>query len=128
MEKDKKQVKKPVLAVDFDGTINSYKSGWVSPDVIPDPPTEKSKESLEILSKFFTIVIFSVRAKSELGKKGIAEYMKKYDLPYNSITDKKPNGLIIDDNCLQFKGWDNTVRAITEFEHWQKNKLQSPKK
>lgn len=30
-------VRKPILAVDFDGTLHSYTSGWKGADVVADP-------------------------------------------------------------------------------------------
>ena len=31
-------MKKPIVVLDFDGVIHSYKSGWKGADVIPDEP------------------------------------------------------------------------------------------
>lgn len=111
------------LAVDFDGTLNSYESGFISPSEIPDPPVKGAKEALDLLSKHFDIVIFSVRAETKEGKKAIEDYMEKHKLPFREVTDRKPSGLIIDDNCLTFKGsWPKMVKEIASFTHWKDNK------
>ncbi len=118
---ENKPKRKPNLVVDFDGTINSYLSGWKGPDNIPDPPTKGAKEALDQLSKHFRIIIFSVRAETEDGARGIKEYMEKYSLPFNKIQYKKPVGLIIDDNCIRFTGdWFKTIEEIADFTHWHK--------
>lgn len=111
------------LAIDFDGTINTYDSGFVSPSQIPDPPTEGAKEALDLLSQHFCIVIFSVRAETPEGKEAIKEYMKKHELPYDDVTNEKPSGLIIDDNCLTFTGsWKDMLKKISTFTHWKDSK------
>ncbi len=110
---------KPNLVSDFDGVINSYKSGWKGPADIPDEPVPGVKEAFDILKNHFNIVIFSVRAETEQGKKGIKEYMAKYKIHYDSIENIKPVGLIIDDNCICFKGnWKESLKEISTFENW----------
>ena len=37
---------KTILALDFDGVINSYSSGYTAEDVLPDPPVEGALEAL----------------------------------------------------------------------------------
>lgn len=112
---ENKPKRKINLLVDFDNTINSYASGWKGFDVIPDPPNDGCKEALDELSKHFRIIIFSVRAKTEAGRQGIVEYMKKYNLPHGKITDTKLPGLIIDDLALQFKTWPQVLKDISNF-------------
>lgn len=52
---------KKMLAVDFDSTINSYKSGWVAADVLPDPPNDGAIEALRSYWENFIVCIFSSR-------------------------------------------------------------------
>lgn len=118
-----KKPKRPNIAIDFDGTIAKYPK-FISPGDIPFGPIEDAKESIEVLAKHFRIVIFSVRAKTEDGRKGIADWMAKHKIPYNSITDKKPScRLYIDDNAIRFEGnWKQTVKDVAEFVHYTKKK------
>lgn len=39
----------PILCVDFDGVLHSYKSGWKGPRCIPDPPVEGAIDWLRSL-------------------------------------------------------------------------------
>src|SRR5882672_3079773 len=34
-----RNMRKPILCLDFDGVLHSYSSGWKGADVIPDAPT-----------------------------------------------------------------------------------------
>jgi hypothetical protein len=117
----KKAKNKPNLNIDFDNTIHIFTS-WDNNN-ITDSPLPKAKESLDKLSVFFTITIFSVRAQTTEGVGAIKSYMKKHDLPFTRVTDKKLPGLLIDDSAITFKGdWEQTVKDIATFQNWQKKK------
>lgn len=53
---------KPILALDFDGTVHSYSSGWKGPRVIPDPPVEGALEFVVTALDHFTVAIHSSRS------------------------------------------------------------------
>jgi hypothetical protein len=117
----KKAKKKPNINIDFDGVVHKYIS-WdgFAPT---NPPVAETKKTLEKLSEFFVITIFSVRAETTEGKDGIEKYMKDNDLPFTRVTDKKMAGLIIDDNCVCFTGdWAETLKKVATFQNWQKKK------
>lgn len=64
--------KKLKIAVDFDGVLNSYKSGWQGLDKIEDPPVPGAINWLcEAIDAGHTIIIFSMRCASE-------EYMEPF--------------------------------------------------
>jgi hypothetical protein len=50
-----------IIAVDFDGVINSYASGWTRADDYPDPPNEGAIAWLNEMRHKYTIVIVSSR-------------------------------------------------------------------
>lgn len=55
------------IAVDFDGVINSYTSGWTKEDDIPDPPVAGAFEWLAEMSKSFSVIIHSARLTPRRG-------------------------------------------------------------
>ena len=54
---------KPILCLDFDGVIHSYKSGWIQADFIPDPPVAGAFQFMHSALEHFQVVIFSSRSK-----------------------------------------------------------------
>jgi hypothetical protein len=111
----------PTLAVDFDGCIHSYISGWLGATNIPDPPVPHAREALALLGHFFQVVIFSTRAETEEGCAAIAAYMALHQIPYSGkITAMKPSAvLIIDDRAITFRGdWGRTLAETLMFRHY----------
>ncbi|HPY64785.1 MAG TPA: hypothetical protein PKW87_08885 [Bacillota bacterium] len=113
---------RPILAVDFDGVIHSYKSGWTGSAECIDPPVEGAIEALKELNSRFRIVIHSSRALMRYpgGREAIVAYLKKYDIPYSEIVVEKPPAYVfVDDRCLTFRGdWKKTLEEIKNFKHW----------
>ena len=65
-------MKKLRLAIDFDGVINSYKSGWKGLNNLPDPPVPGTIGWMtEAIDAGHTVIIFSMRNAAE-------EYMLPY--------------------------------------------------
>lgn len=53
---------KKIVAFDFVGVINSYKSGWVAADIIPDEPVPGIKEEIQrIRQAGYQVVMTSSR-------------------------------------------------------------------
>jgi len=65
---------KPILVLDFDGVIHSYKSGWKGARVIPDPPVPGSLQFLAEALNHFDVQVFSSRS----GQFGGIRAMKKW--------------------------------------------------
>ena len=118
--------RKYAYLIDFDGVINSYTSGWDEDKGgatwLPDPPVPGVKEALEELSQRFRIVIFTTRAKTSEGAKAVCDWLTKYDIYHDKVTNKKEAGLLlIDDRAITFKGdWTQTLEDIRSFKHWMK--------
>jgi hypothetical protein len=67
---------KPILALDFDGVIHSYASGWKGADNIPDPPVPGAIEWIIAQGlTHFTIAIYSARSKSLEGRTAMWEWL-----------------------------------------------------
>lgn len=120
---------KPILLLDFDGCIHSYKSGWQGADVIPDPPVPGIFKWIETALMYFEIHVYSARSTEESGRKAMFEYVQKHtvgDLAARLIfTDKKTRPFItIDDRCVRFDGdWSDpqfNPERLLEFIPWYK--------
>lgn len=94
------------VVFDFDGVINSYKSGWKGPTNIPDDPVEGIKEEIKrIRDAGYRVIVVSARCFQEGGIEAIKAYLKKHDIKVDGVADDKPPALCyIDDNGIPFDG------------------------
>jgi hypothetical protein len=99
-----------IYAIDFDGVIHDYKNpipGRRMGGVIAG-----TKEALEtIRNNGDKIIIHTVRGGSP---QHISDFMQYYELPFDSVTDIKPNAdFYIDDKAVRFEGnWDETLKLL----------------
>ena len=110
------------IAVDFDGVIHQYISGWMGEDVIPDPPVEGMIDWLNEIAAYYDVIIFTTRAKSSEGREAVHDWLVKNGckvMPW--ITHEKPPALLyLDDRGWQFDGTPPTLEQIKEFRPWNK--------
>ena len=140
---------KPILCLDFDGVIHSYKSGWIASDFIPDPPVPGAFQFMLDALEHFRVVIFSSRSSSghpSDGGNGMRamriwmEYWAQRELPndeasgyaanrvINAIiwnkeawpTSKPPAYLTIDDRAVGFDGTWPEMSYLRDFKPWNK--------
>ena len=104
---------KPMVCVDFDGVLNTY-NGWKGVDELYFP-RDGSKLFLEELSKKYTVTIFTTRDTVK-----VRDWMKKYDMYYDNITNVKKGAVCyIDDRGLKFNGnYHETLQELSEFHAW----------
>ncbi len=102
------------LAVDFDfvlhdpnNKLSSYKLGQ---------PISGAVESMRHLKESGAIlVIHSLWADTEEKCRAIAEWCKYFLIPYDFITNKKPDcDFYIDDKAIRFESWPDTLQQISE--------------
>lgn len=103
---------KPTLLVDFDCTI-TLSRGYNS------PPNNEAVEALKKLHEKYNIVIYSCRANCSVAGSGeyvlLEDYLKKYDIPYDSIETEKPIFYrLIDDRCINpdQTSWSNILKEL----------------
>lgn len=120
--------RKPILCLDFDGVIHSYKSGWKGAQVIPDPPVKGALEFLKEASEHFHIYIHSSRSHQpggicamqlwlsvKLEEAGLmGDWAKAIIFP----TEKPPAKVTIDDRALTFTGVWPTINDLKDFKPW----------
>lgn len=131
----------PTVAVDFDGVIHSYTSGWKGAHVIPDPPVPGA---IEFLAHFCedsvkaNVVIFSSRAKTFRGRWAIRDWLRTYSGSYwqenwqcqgiesIKVTAVKPAAVVyIDDRAQRFEGTfpeltRKSIEALLNRKPWNK--------
>ncbi len=135
---------KPILCLDFDGVIHSYKSGWVQADFIPDPPVPGAFQFIHSALEHFQVVVFSSRSK-EAGAIRMMQTWTEYwarrelsneepDYAANAVINAvawnkdawpvtKPAAfLTIDDRALRFTGmWPEfDPKELLNFKPWNK--------
>lgn len=150
MEIWRAEVRKPIVCVDFDGVIHSYKQGWRGASVIPDEPVPGAIDGLlGLLEGGYNVAIYSSRSKNPLGRwamkrwlgRAIGEHWKNsgsrkiYDAEVECYGDatgiyrkfswpwfKPPAVMTIDDRAICFDGdWSKiTPQTIKEFKPWNK--------
>jgi len=124
---------KTILAVDFDGVLHSYASGWKGPDVILDPPFPGAIEWLHLMTQHFRVEIFSSRSGMQGGIPAMVAWINQWavkvtgDANWTSEiiypTVKPPAKVTLDDRALTFTGQWPTVQEIKDFQPWYlKNK------
>lgn len=70
-------MRKQTIAVDFDGVIHSYTSGWKGMSVIPDEPVEGALDWLVRASERYDIAISSARSRSWRGRRAMRRWLRE---------------------------------------------------
>lgn len=70
---------KKLIALDFDGVIHSYTSGWQGARVIPDKPVDGSLKFIVdvLMDSELDLAIYSIRARYWFGRKAMKNYLYK---------------------------------------------------
>lgn len=113
------------LAIDFDGVIHNMDKGFHDGTCYGEP-FPGSLEAVRELSKKYTIIIFTAKAKPDRplvnGKTGIElvrEWLDKYGILdcVADITAEKPRAILyIDDNGYRHTDWGSTLNFLENYE------------
>lgn len=139
MAANKKRLK--TLCVDFDGVLNSYKSGWRGPRTLPDPPVDGAIKWLESLLGVpegvcamyqeppkFRVCIFSSRNRYFGARRAMRKWLLKHGLHPGYLgmiefpTRKPPAHFILDDRAKRFEGEFPTIEEMQTFRPWNRRK------
>lgn len=93
-----------ILAIDFDGVVHDHKHPIEGRRM--GAPIEGAKEALQIFKRRGDrVIIFSVWGDA-VRQKVIADWLKFYAIPHDSITNIKPMAdVYIDDKAIRFTSW-----------------------
>jgi len=126
--------KKGAVCFDFDGVINSYKSGFVAVDNIPDLPVPGAFKFIEeLLESEHKVYVFSTRSKWEKGLEAIKTWMLSNGLSEETLskiefpTHKPIAKVYLDDRALEFRGTFPSVEEIDRFVPWHGGMSSSQK-
>ena len=115
--------KKPIMCVDFDGVIHSYKSGWQGPGCIPDPPVPGAFLWLkELMDAGFEVCIYSARSCDYRGHDAMKDWFRLWKFkPADELkfpTQKPPATMTIDDRAFCFEGDFPSPEYLKNFIPW----------
>jgi len=109
------------IGIDFDGVIHKNSKGFYDGTVY-DTPVEGAFESLESISKKYTIIVYSAKARLDRGlingKTGVEliwQWLDKYDMSkfVSKVTSEKPRAVCyIDDKAFRFKDWSSCIEDL----------------
>jgi hypothetical protein len=105
---------KGTIAVDFDGVVHSYDSGWTGPEPI-DPPVPGARAAIAAIRGMgWTVAVFTCRALTADGMAGTKAWLAKHEIEVDEVTGVKPHAaLYIDDRGLRFDGnWHGIVEDL----------------
>jgi len=111
------------IGIDFDGVIHKNTKGYFD-GTIYDEPLDGVREALEQLSKKYTLMLFTTKAKPDRGLINgrhtielIWEWLEKHDLDkyISTITAEKPRAVAyIDDKGIRFTDWKTCINDLNE--------------
>ena len=111
------------LAVDFDGVINSYKSGWTDLR-LPDPPVPGAIEWLSAMTNYCKVLIHSARLNDPAQKLLVQCWLLVHGMKPDALAKlefmAKPQAqLYIDDRAWAFTGQNfPSIEEVVEFAPW----------
>lgn len=112
---------KKTVVFDFDGVINSYKSGWLGAKELPDPPVEGIDGVIQDLRlKGFEVCVVSSRCEHPGGMMAILDYLEKHKIVVDNVVLHKPPALAyVDDRAVVFNGkTEGLVDQIVNLKAW----------
>lgn len=96
--------RKQTIAVDFDGVMHSYTSGWKGP-IPTDPPVPGTRDAIARLREEYTVIVFTCRALTQDGVQGIRAWLAQHSIEVDEVTGIKPHAVLyIDDRACRFLG------------------------
>lgn len=135
LDDDRPRFDKPILCLDFDGTLHAYSSGWRGHAIAADPPTPGAMGFLHEALNHFTVFIHSARSATSEGRRCmhawlLRHYAEHFDLTFDQAAQElrkvhwpitKPHAWVsIDDRAIQFNGKWPSMSELREFRPWNR--------
>ena len=128
MREDKER-RRPILCLDFDGVVHSYRSGWKGAEVVPDMPVPGAMEFMRQALTMFRVAIYSSRSSSEAGISAMKQWVERHArqarfdghewwLKIEWPTNKPSAFVTIDDRAITFNGVWPDLGGLYNFKTW----------
>lgn len=110
-------MKKPTIAIDFDGVIHRYSKGWQDGEIYDDPTEGAVDAYFELLSRGYSVVVFTARNDT----KAVVDWMNEhFDFEARlgfyykpTVTNIKPPAIAyIDDRGIRFTDWTEMLEMF----------------
>lgn len=116
---------KPILALDFDGTLNSFTSGYTSPTEVPDAPVVGAREFCGKALEYFEVVVTGPRTNHAAGVDAIRHWLQKHNFPEEIFIteegDIPPSFLTLSARAQTFTGkFPDEPKKLLAFRPWFK--------
>lgn len=97
------------VAVDFDGVLHSYRSGWKGAAIIPDAPVDGAIPWLCELARRAEVFIYSARNSQAGGIAAIRFWLERWGVDADAlqirvVADKPRAHVYVDDRGFRFEG------------------------
>lgn len=128
--------KRPILCLDFDGTVTDHSNHWQGPAITADPPSPGAMEFIHDAVDHFEVHIFSSRSGLPGGINAMRSYMLKFlalkfgdelgPVVYRKLhfpTDKPPATVSIDDRAITFTGTWPSITELKSFKPWHETEI-----
>ena len=109
------------IGIDFDGVVHKCSRGYYD-GTIYDDPVDGAYEALEKISKKYTIIMYTAKAKPDRGsvngKTGVElvwEWLEKHNMAQfvSKVTSEKPRAVCyIDDKGVEFYDWKDCMNRL----------------
>lgn len=117
----KKKDGRPILCLDFDGVLNSYRKGFQGAAIIDDDPVPGAVEFVTRAQQYFTVVVYSSRSNHRGGIEAMQHWMREHGFPEVRFANEKPAAfLTIDDRALTFNGVFPDPQELRAFRPWNR--------
>lgn len=110
---NKNMTNKKTIGIDFDGTI-CQKQKYGDGEITAEPNIGARESIIGLKNSGYKIVIFTTRLNPEFDgdiewkNRQIINWLIKYDIPFDEITNNKPEAIAyIDDRAIRFTNWQD---------------------
>jgi hypothetical protein len=116
------------IAVDLDGVLHSYVSGWVAADALPDPPVPGAIEWLNEVAIEYDVIILTTRARYPEAIPAIEQWLREHGFTGECVVtcEKGPALLYLDDRAWRFRGKFPNLKTIRYAKPWRVGDPEKP--